>query len=284
MAISQLLKQQALVANNGKIKTKKPKKWLYPMTAERIYEKQLIEINRIFYEYIDNMIVSQLDRLVEASKSLRPDSEEKRLDIAWADQLKKLIDSTYTDFSKVVGQPTLDKITMEQAERINALNKKEFVKVIHSAVSVNPIVQEPWLEDQMKAFQIQNVDLITKLSLDQKGRLQNSLYQNLAAGNGIDKIKKDLDKDESIGKNRSRLIARDQTNKFNGNLTQLRQQEIGIGSYVWSTAKDERVRLTHREMEGKIVKWSEPPSIGHPGYEIQCRCIAQPIITDDMFD
>lgn len=282
MVVDLLLKQQVLMANKGKIKIKRPKKWLYPRTAERIYERQLIAINKVFWDKVVENIISNLPMLVASAKSLRPDSNEKRLD-AWSDQLKELTDKTYLDFSKAVSQPQITAVSLEQADRINNMNKNEFVKVIHSSVSVNPIVQENWLQPQMKGFVSQNVDLITNLGQDQKKRLEQNLYQNLSSGNGIDKIKDDLLKSENFGKNRSRLIARDQTNKFNGQLTQLRQQEIGIGSYIWSTSKDERVRPTHAAMEGSVVAWNDPPSIGHPGSEINCRCIAQPIITDAMF-
>lgn len=284
MAANLLFKQQVLAANGGKIKIKKAKKWLYPMAAERIYEKQLIEVNRIFWDEVKKTIIPQLPFLVEQAKSIRPDDINARLDYSWFESLKKLTEKTFFDFAAAVGQPRVSAIADDQAQRINSLNKKEFVKVIHSAVSVNPIIQETWLQPSMKAFSQNNVNLITNLATDQRERLQQNLYNNLSAGNGIDAIKEDLIKSESIGKNRARLIARDQTNKFNGQLSELRQTELGIGSYIWTTARDERVRQTHREHEGKIFSWKNPPYTGHPGSEIQCRCIPQPVITDEMFD
>jgi SPP1 gp7 family putative phage head morphogenesis protein len=321
-----LLKQQILIANGGKIKIKKPKKWLYPMTAERIYIKQVQAINKIFWEKVNENIIPNIPLLIAEAKSIRGDEIEKeiskladsfepngffhrgdfylgegtfnrdenerkavsklmeRADAAWVDQLKLLMDKTYLDFSKAVGKPQLDVITMEQAQRISVMNKTQFVKVIHSALSVNPITNETWLEPQIKAFQSQNTDLITALSLDQKQRVEQTLYRNLSSGKGIESIKAELDKDEAIGQNRSRLIARDQTNKFNGQLSQLRQKEVGIGSYIWTTSRDERVRPAHRALDGEIFSWSKPSAEGHPGEPIQCRCIAQPVITDEMFD
>jgi SPP1 gp7 family putative phage head morphogenesis protein len=79
------------------------------------------------------------------------------------------------------------------------------------------------------------------------------------------------------------LIARDQTSKLNGNLTRLRQEEIGVTRYKWSTAGDERVRPTHRANEGKIFEWANPPKTGHPSHEINCRCVAIPLL-DDVLD
>jgi len=279
-----LLKQQALMANKGKIRIRRPKKWLYPMPAERAYIREVQAINKVFWEKIRENIIPNLSMLVAQAKSIRPDDNGERIDAAWVDHLKQLTEKTLYDFDKAVGKPKISAISTEQAAKLSMFNKSQFVKVIHSSLAVNPIVQESWLEPQMKAFAGQNVDLITNLAIEQKARVEQTLYRNLSQGKGIDAIKEELDKDESIGQNRSKLIARDQTNKFNGQLTQMRQQEVGIGSYIWTTSRDERVRPDHAALEGKMFSWNAPPSIGNPGESINCRCIAQPVITDDMFD
>lgn len=76
-----------------------------------------------------------------------------------------------------------------------------------------------------------------------------------------------------------RRIARDQTTKAIGQFTELRQKQIGVKEYRWSTSDDNRVRLTHQHNEGKVFSWDEAPAItGHPGWDIQCRCVAVAII------
>ena len=284
MIKSLLLKQQVLMANKGKIKIKRPKKWLYPMGAERSYQKELLAINKLFYDQVKQIIIPELNSLVYQSKLLRPDSINSRFDSLWVDRLKELIDKNYITFQSIITLNKISNITIEQAGKISLMNKEQFIKVIHSSLSVNPIIQEPYLQTQLKLFQNQNTNLITKLGSDQKERIQQILYSNLSQGNSIEKIEEELKKSEEIGENRARLIARDQTNKFNGQLTQLRQQELGITSYIWTTSKDERVRPTHRVLDGKTFTWEKGSKIGHPGQEIKCRCIAQPIIIDSMFN
>ena len=284
MIKSLLLKQQVLMANKGKIKIKRPKKWLYPMGAERSYQNELLAINKLFYDQVKQIIIPELNSLVYQSKLLRPDSINSRFDSLWVDRLKELIDKSYITFQSIITLNKISNITIEQAGKISLMNKEQFIKVIHSSLSVNPIIQEPYLQTQLKLFQNQNTNLITKLGSDQKERIQQILYSNLSQGNSIEKIEEELKKSEEIGENRARLIARDQTSKFNGQLTQLRQQELGITSYIWTTSKDERVRSTHRVLDGKTFTWEKGSKIGHPGQEINCRCIAQPIIIDSMFD
>ena len=86
---------------------------------------------------------------------------------------------------------------------------------------------------------------------------------------------------ERAHKNRDyniRRITRDQTNKTIGQLNAFRQKEVGINEYYWRTAMDERVRRTHDENEGEKFSWDAPPITGHPGEDIQCRCVAEPIL------
>lgn len=68
--------------------------------------------------------------------------------------------------------------------------------------------------------------------------------------------------------------------KINSNINKQRQLDLGVESYTWQTAKDERVRTDHRHKQGKNFRWDEPPSGGHPGEPIGCRCVALPNYDD----
>ena len=80
-------------------------------------------------------------------------------------------------------------------------------------------------------------------------------------------------------KKRAKLIARDQTQKVNAAVTQGRQSNLGVTEYIWRTSSDERVRESHKSKNGKRFRWDSPPAdTGHPGQDIQCRCVAEPVI------
>jgi SPP1 gp7 family putative phage head morphogenesis protein len=84
----------------------------------------------------------------------------------------------------------------------------------------------------------------------------------------------------NVNESRATLIARDQTLKLNGAITEARQTSAGVDSYVWSTSQDERVRESHQELEGQRFSWDSPPEVGHPGQDFQCRCVAIPWIPE----
>ena len=80
---------------------------------------------------------------------------------------------------------------------------------------------------------------------------------------------------------RARLIAEDQTNKLNGDLSRIRQEQAGIGSYIWQDADDRRVRPRHAEIDGNEYRWDEPTDAEgglHPGGPVRCRCTARGVV------
>lgn len=56
------------------------------------------------------------------------------------------------------------------------------------------------------------------------------------------------------------------------------KEEPSTTHYVWRTRRDERVRSSHREFDGHLIAWDDPPEVGHPGHEPNCRCVAIPYV------
>jgi len=92
-----------------------------------------------------------------------------------------------------------------------------------------------------------------------------------------------------VSETRARLIARTEVAKTNAAITQVRSQQVGVQFYTWQTAQDQRVRSSHKHMQGVVCAYNSPPSpeqlkgeptIGYygPGEVFNCRCFASPII------
>jgi SPP1 gp7 family putative phage head morphogenesis protein len=87
-----------------------------------------------------------------------------------------------------------------------------------------------------------------------------------------------------VSESRAELIARDQTLKLNAQITATRQIRSGVESYQWSTSGDDRVRDEHAALDGQTFSWLAPPSVGHPGEDFQCRCVAIPVGIEELDD
>lgn len=137
---------------------------------------------------------------------------------------------------------------------------------------------DPGLATAIDAARQANIALITNAARDYAADVQKVFNDPKNIGLHVKDLTDKLVERGNVSQSRAELIARDQTLKLNGNITQIRQQAAGITSYTWSTSNDERVREEHRALEGQVFTWGNPPSVGAPGEDFQCRCIAVPII------
>ena len=94
-------------------------------------------------------------------------------------------------------------------------------------------------------------------------------------------------------RSRVHLISRTETSKASAALTQARSEELNLPCYFWRTSKDQRVRDSHRLMDGVIIFWSDPPlpealdgiksGLGHyhAGEAPNDRCYGEPVLSFD---
>ena len=98
-----------------------------------------------------------------------------------------------------------------------------------------------------------------------------------------------------ITDNRAKLIARDQASKMVSAVSEARYLDAGITEYIWYTVRDVRVVGTpasegglypnptpqhwnHYKRHNKKFSFLSPPNDGNPGFPINCRCVAIPIV------
>lgn len=149
-------------------------------------------------------------------------------------------------------------------------------------IDLSAVVREEDIEDHIRMATDRNVALIRNLTEEALNRIQQSVYNNSLGGGSVKDLKEKLVKDFGMSSKRAKIIARDQTSKFNGELTKVRQQQAGVDEYEWSTSHDERVRDLHRSLDGKRYKWGERTGAEDglpPGQPILCRCVALAVIT-----
>ena len=152
---------------------------------------------------------------------------------------------------------------------------------------------EMMLKAQAKLKQLQeiwvreNLDLVGSLEAETLRKLRDELTRLIADGIPDDEIEERLiaflNKQLEVEENRAVLIGSDQVGKLNGRLMEQWQRSAGITHYRWQTMMDDRVRPAHADRQGLIFALDKPPSDGHPGMAIRCRCVADPVIDLDDY-
>lgn len=159
-------------------------------------------------------------------------------------------------------------------------NRKQFHKVLRSVYQVDIFTTEPWLEEALRMAEWENIQLIKSIPTQTLEKLRTRFMQAVRQGERWEDVVEDVKNVLNSSDKRAILIARDQVGKLNAHLTRLRQQHLGVKSYIWRGMLDERERAHHVEREGKQFDWDNPPDDGHPGEAILCRCYAEAVFPE----
>lgn len=221
---------------------------------------------------------------------------------SWPEDLAAYTDSLIQEYDILSKQS--HELAAGVFNRENGISRTRWYQMAKHVMGVDLIQAEPWIDAEARAFIQNNVTLIKKLSDDTAREIEGIVMNGFRSGKRIETMKKEiLGTPLEPGKfskveHRARLIARDQTSKLWGDLTRLRQQDVGVEMYIWRTAKDERVRPTHAALEGKYCRWDDATVYAdtlqeamagnwkkrkssmillHPGEDFQCRCYAEAV-------
>lgn len=132
----------------------------------------------------------------------------------------------------------------------------------------------------------EQVSLITSLPIEAGQRVHKLTLQGLSDSTRASEIAKEIYATGSVTMSRAKLIARTEVARTASGLTMSRAQHVGATHYIWRTAGDSDVRKSHKEMNGKVVAYSEEPTLSddtktHAGMIFNCRCYMEPIIPED---
>mgnify|MGYP000121183055 CR=1 FL=1 len=256
-----------------------------PQSAEREYIRIVNEYMRLLKVEVEKY----LPDLKKSYKSNRDTlvQEQRRLDSS-TDLILKIND-VFTRIKSQIISKTAGFGLRKKFEVLSKLNRKLTVKEWKKALKVTlgiDIREDYYLGEfyleQLQVWVAQNISLISTIPEDTLDKMKDIVYDGYTKGKTTTSMVKDIQRIYRVGLKHATLIARDQTAKLNGQIQRYQQMDAGITEYIWSTSQDERVRESHRALDGQKFSWDSPPlnSDGrecHPGEDYQCRCIGRPV-------
>jgi len=260
----------------------KPKVPLHPKSVEKFYLSELQKIMRELKTVYREIIKPAIPSILAQASDARPTKDSFRED-AYSDEIKRVMNKAKLRFEGVIGQHAMKIIADKVAKKVNDFNSRDLDAVFKSVLGVDVFRNEPWLEQEARAFTTQNVGYIKSIPEDYFDRIEHTIFTGARGGWTNSEIAENLQKDYDITENKAAFIARDQVAKFNGALTELRQKEVGVQKYIWQTSEDDRVRPTHAILDQTEHSWDDPPvtntngDTNNPGGDYNCRCVAIPV-------
>lgn len=225
---------------------------------ERRYARQ---IGRLYRQWFNDWLPRIMARV------------SQRMDALW-DELTPLFMSMARDWADRVQRFTteINEVAVDVADVSQIQSAQAFPTLI--SISLEPSVM-----GIVRSFSEENAALITKIGQETADKVQLAAVSAIEFGDTPDELTKKIRK---IGSDfegyRARLIARDQVGKLQGQIHMQRMQDAGLDRYEWMTVGDNRVRPSHKALDGTIRTWKQDGP--KPGQEIQCRCQPVTVLED----
>ena len=144
-------KIQLEMRKNKGIKPKKkvPPKWLFPMNAEKKYDKALYSLTNDIKRLIKEILIPEIPSMIQEVEGKMPNDRQDD----YLDRLNTLINLIIESLQEKVKITILNSIII--GSDIASFNKKQSEKLNNSIFGFDIFVDEPWLSDQLKLFSAQ---------------------------------------------------------------------------------------------------------------------------------
>jgi len=157
------------------------------------------------------------------------------------------------------------------------------------SVQLHRDLQSAQMGEHMSRLLGEQVELIQSIPVKAAERVNEITRKGLVEGTRAAEHVEEIMRSGHVAESHAMLIARTEVARTASVLTEARAQSAGSTHYIWRTAGDSAVRPGHKAMEGKVCAWADPPAVDengrimhhHPGRIWNCRCYAEPIVSDD---
>lgn len=184
------------------------------------------------------------------------------------------------------GKISIPELYPEFSKTLIGLNKqfRSTTKVVTAEDIEIPL--RPELEEKIRDAYVENLDLyINKWYDEQIVRLREKVSDNVAKGYRAENLIDVIQAEKKVSYDKAKFLAKQETSLMVSKYREIRYDEIGVRRYMWSTSRDIRVRHDHRELQGQIFRFDQPPVTNrhtmqrnNPGEDYGCRCVAIPVV------
>lgn len=197
-------------------------------------------------------------------------------------ELQKKLDQLFKDWSKKYDVEAKE-IADWFVNTANVSTTKALMSAIKKTVPTVKMQMSRKTENILKALTAENVALITNMPPLFFSKVEGSVMRAMQEGRDLATLKSEIKAAGVACDSRADLIARDQSNKATSVINRARQADLGITKAVWLHMRGgKEPRQSHIDANEKEFELSKGLLIDgeyiQPGEEINCGCVAAPII------
>lgn len=228
--------------------------------------------------------IALYEKHLEPELQSRSDAQQYEWDGIF-DNIGKLLFSLTAAVKKIFTTNKKERAAKSFLNNVNRFNKHNIEQQMRvKGIELTP--RESWLKDFMDSKINENVGYITTIADDYLDDVEKIVREGVNSGITAKQMRKQLVERVKVTESRAQFIAVDQAGTILGQMTAERHQSIGIERFQWDTSGDERVRDSHRKIDGEVFFYDDPPMVGGrkvlPGEDYRCRCVAIPVFDEEI--
>ena len=194
-------------------------------------------------------------------------------------QILRAYADALTPWAKSVSSRMLAEVNGRDKDAWRSLGKA-ISQQLHKDIANAPV------GGRMRELLGEQVTLIRSLPIEAAQRVHDLTLKGLEDSTRAAEFRKEILASGEVTGSRATLIARTEVSRTAAILSQARAEYVGSEGYIWETSEDGDVRPSHREMQGKFVRWDSPPTLdkmtGHAGCFPNCRCWARAVLPTNL--
>ena len=192
--------------------------------------------------------------------------------------------------SKILPEEIADKMKVTEIFEASLWKTNQSIAKTLKAISIPPELT-PNMEKKIAHEYRDNLKLdIKKFTTKQVETLRDRVREHTFAGNRYHDLIKEIQASYGVTQNKAKFLARQETSLLMTKYKEAKYTEAGVLEYRWQCvvgSPKHPVRPRHKELNGTVHKWSEPPVTSedgeperrnNPGQDYNCRCVAIPIV------
>lgn len=267
---------------------------------QQLPDRESLRLQRHLTSIADVLNRLLVERLIPLLPELLPEPREDGSHLDQGDALGDLLRQIFILFGEVLESQRSQTGISRVGRLVDRVNRGQVQRQFQFAIGLDISDTEPFVSGRVDEFVSRNVGLIRNMGAEELAKIERLVTEAQIQGARVEVVAEQIRERTGVIERRAKLIARDQVNKLNAQLTRDRQTAVGVTEYRWRTSRDSRVRGSnggttfgpdsgatgHAVLEGTIQRWDDPPVTNprgdknHPGQDVQCRCTAEPVLDD----
>ena len=270
---------------------------------EAIVSGKIVYDNGLFTGKFNNSIATELEKLGAKYSKYRKgyllSKDKLPVEILWAIDTAKA--TAYTK-AMAINQFLLSQLSnlgdlikkLVFDEAVNAIMKNLQERVYknakqHKIELITPKL-DSFMEDEIAKRYTENLNFwIKNWTEDQIVKMRNEVSVMANVGKSTKTISDYIQKEFGISQSHAKFLARNESAIATSSYLSAKYEAEGFSSFKWHTIMDGRERDLHKQLNGQIFRFDNPPIIdertgqkGLPGQTYNCRCTFSPIIDGEF--